>query len=289
MPYFRSIAFAVAVAMLAAPVAHAAEPAPLALAQVGKWEINYDADACHLIGTFGSETDPVILRASRLSPSSSMRLSLLGEAFRTTALEAVATLDFGPVVNPRKAVALAGNLGTLPLLKLGSFNLLDQKSKLTEDVAITPQQETAVTYLDIGFKTNRYRLQLGPMKRPMDALRTCTADLVKSWGYDAAQQNTLSRNPTPKNSPASWLTTNDYPSAAMVAGQSAVIEFRLDVDEKGRAVDCHVQMQTKGIGFAGETCRKIMSRARFHPALDAAGKPVRWFYLGVARWLLPSD
>lgn len=283
-----AICAAMCVQLSASPVAaKAAEP--LDLARQGAWEVNYDVDACHLIGSFGQGRDRIVARFSRFSPGDSFYLDLFGQPVRTSGLQVSASVDFGPTANPREIRALAGNSGDLPLLKLGQLNLLDTAPEHSVPrPAISPEQEAAVTYLDLGLRSVRYRLALGAMQKTMQSLRACSTDLVQFWGYDPAQQATLSRWPTPKTLPGSWLRSRDYPTDPLANGQSSVIQFRLGVDESGRVVGCHIQQQTKGEDFAKRTCELLTRRATFDPALDAAGKPIRSFYVSRVFWLAPS-
>ncbi len=54
----------VAVAMLVPSMAAAKDKLPIELAHVGKWEVNYDKDSCHLFGKFGTGEQEAIARFS---------------------------------------------------------------------------------------------------------------------------------------------------------------------------------------------------------------------------------
>ena len=65
-----------------------------------------------------------------------------------------------------------------------------------------------------------------------------------------------------------------------------IVRFRLDVDPTGAPAGCRVLYRTNPDDFADLSCRLLMKRARFNPALDAAGKPVKSYYINNIRWVM---
>ena len=49
---------------------------------------------------------------------------------------------------------------------------------------------------------------------------------------------------------------------------------------------CRVLYRTNPDEFADLTCALISKRARFAPALDAKGTPVKSFYISNVRWVM---
>jgi TonB family protein len=153
---------------------------------------------------------------------------------------------------------------------------------------ITPQMEAGVTHVTLQVEGARtFRLQLGSMGPPMKAMRDCTDNLVSSWGLNPAQQATLASYPVPLGSPATWMTSNDYPRTALSRGHNGFVTFRLGIDPRGSVTSCHIQEETQPADFATLTCRLISQRARFSPALDSGGQPVASYYINQVRWVIP--
>lgn len=111
-------------------------------------------------------------------------------------------------------------------------------------------------------------------------------DLIKTWGYDPLVQASLSRPATPVTAQDTWLRSSDYPRGMLMMGASAIVQFRLDIDEAGLVSGCHVHEVTKAEDFTAVTCRALTARARIIPALDTQGKPVRSFIVGQVRWIV---
>jgi len=261
--------------------------APETLARTGKWNVNYDRDACHLLAEFGTGKDMLILRLTRYEPGESFELALYGRKLASADARSKMKVDFGLGGAPVEAEAINGTAGNLPLTLFGSTRLDGWKSEGREEIgpSLSPQQEAAVTGLTVKIERKKlFRLDFGSLAKPMEQLRKCQTDLLKSWGFDPVVQTTLAKPARPASSPAVWLRDSDYPSEAIAMGQNGIVQFRLDVDADGRVSGCHVLARTSPDVFADTTCRAVTRRAKLEPALDANGKPVRSFFVQKVRW-----
>lgn len=92
--------------------------------------------------------------------------------------------------------------------------------------------------------------------------------------------------PKPLN-PASWITPADYPAEAIRERLEGTLAFRVDVDEQGRVVGCTITESSKSSILDSSTCRLVARRARFEPARDAKGKPVRSTWSNRVKWKVP--
>ena len=288
------------IAVAASPIQAAKPLVPIPLAHVGPWEVNYDDDSCHLIGTFGSGDDRIIVRFTRYQPGDGFALALIGKPMRTSSASSRVKLDFGPQVDPQEHDSFNGTMGTTPAAFLLGLTLIDRPKlakaatladalKALEPTNITPEQEALVRDLTILTGNRKsYRLALGSMAAPMRTLRGCTTDLVKHWGLDPTEQASLARRPTPISNPGSWMNSGDYPSAMLRIGGNGMVQFRLDISETGSIAACHIQSRTNPDAFADLSCKLISKRGRFTPALDRNGKPVKSYFVSSVRWTMGS-
>jgi protein TonB len=92
----------------------------------------------------------------------------------------------------------------------------------------------------------------------------------------------------PRSSPGTWVTTDDYPPGEVRAGVEGRTSFRLDIGVDGRPTACTVLSGSGSDSLDRTACRKLMSRARFKPALDTAGHPAPSTYSGGVTWKLPA-
>jgi TonB family protein len=276
---------ALAAAVAVAGSAQASEPEKLT--RTGKWVVDYDRDACHLLAQFGTGEHVLAIRLTRYEPGDSFDLVFYGHRVASPDTRSEAKIDFGLRGTPAAVKTVNGKAGNLPMMLIGSARLDGWEREKSEDIApsLSPQQEDAVTGVTVRIgRKKAFRVEFGPLSKPMAQLRTCQADLLKSWGYDPVVQTTLATPVKPANSPASWLRDNDYPSGAVAAGQNGVVQFRLDVDAEGKVHGCHVLARTSPDVFADTTCRNVTRRARLKPALDLDGKPVRSFFVQKVYW-----
>lgn len=267
---------------------------PLVLTRTGPWILNENEDSCDLVGQFGANDQQIIMKMVRFQPGDPFYLTFYGKPMRTNAPRSFLSMAFGPGQEPTRRETLNGNAGGTPLRIVGRWQLVGGKETrpVGEDdpaapTPITPEQEIAIRYLDLTpFPGRTYRLETGSMGATMAALRTCMDKLVSTWGFDPAQQAALSRPATPLGNPGDWITSLDYPSALLSLRASGIVHFRLDIDETGSVAGCHVQTTTKPAGFDDPSCRLIQQRAKFDPALDAAGQPVKSYYVSQVRWIM---
>ena len=93
----------------------------------------------------------------------------------------------------------------------------------------------------------------------------------------------------PKGSPASWATTNDYPTRALREERAGTTGFRVTVGPDGRVSSCSVTSSSGSADLDEATCSNVTRRARFTPATDGEGNPTTDSYTNRIRWVIPTD
>jgi TonB family protein len=280
-------------ALLVPQSAVAKDSAPLSLGRIGKWEAHYEPDACHLAARFGTGAQELIVRLTRFEPSDSFELAMFGEPVKQVGVDAQVKIDFGLAAQPDEVRVMLGTSGKRPMMLFGgmrfdAFRWPDKSKDPVIAPTISPEQEARITRAVLRINSRRiYRIETGSMAKPMESMRTCLTNLVSYWGFDPVVQQGLTRKVTPINSPGTWLNSNDYPRDALANGAQGIVQFRLDVSETGAVSACRVLFKTSPDEFADTTCRNITRRAKLLPALDAAGKPVKSFYINKARFQIP--
>lgn len=277
---------------LAQPVTALAAKPVESLPHIGKWVANFDDNACHLVGQFGSGADAVTLHMTRFAPTDSFDLKFYGERFKSNAASTDGGVAFQPDAKIVNETVMLGKLDKLPLALFGRERFDGWRSRTETEVGppISPEFEAAVTSFDVQLGSNRrFRLLTGSMARPMATMRTCMNGLVKHWGYDPEEQAKLQREPTPLSRPETWVTTDDYPDKELSQGRSGIVQFRLDVDASGKVERCNILSSTRSDYFQSATCSGLTKRARFAPAISAEGKPVKSFYVNAVRWMSPQQ
>lgn len=93
---------------------------------------------------------------------------------------------------------------------------------------------------------------------------------------------------TPRGSPQSWVTDDDYPPAALRAEQAGTVGFRLDVDAGGRVTDCTVTSSSGSSLLDSTACSLLKRRARFNAAEDAGGNKIPAAFNSRITWKIPK-
>lgn len=254
----------------------------------GKWEINYDSESCHLFGKFGQDPSAIVVRFTRFEPGQTFSLDLFSKRFARNNTNPSVTVQFQPSGAARKVRSIVADTSTLTALILGRFDLSGLETKGKDEVLppISAEYEAGVTTLQIRIDSaNPIALKLESLGKPFAALRACTDNLVKYWGYDPQILATIKTAAQPANSPATWVTSYDYPSNALAKRLSGIVTFRLDVDSNGLVTNCAIIASTEPADFKTATCKAIIRRARFKPAITTDGSTTKSFYINQVRWL----
>lgn len=88
----------------------------------------------------------------------------------------------------------------------------------------------------------------------------------------------------PSSEPRNWIGQADYPSLAYKDGRGGAVSFTLAVGLDGSVKSCRVTASSGSPDLDDATCKLIKERGKFHPALDAKGKPIVGNYSSRMRW-----
>jgi TonB family protein len=224
------------------------------------WVIDYAVTDCTAQRTYGTGSDAVTL---------ALRPSPYGDTYEIL----LVTKHAGP----RYAEELKGSIafGGAPikawLLHYGDEQLSVHKFRIAADAMNQASGASAVT-LHINGRPD-LSLSLQAMPSLLSGLEQCRVDLQHYWNMTPAEQSRLSAPPVGDVRPA--FTADDYPFEAQVRNQEGKATFLLFIDEKGGVAACNVFKPSGAPALDGMGCQVIVKRAKFKPALDTKGQPVR--------------
>ncbi|MDP8914255.1 MAG: energy transducer TonB [Pseudomonadota bacterium] len=239
----------------------------------GKWVLDYGETACTAYRNFGSKESPVVL-AFRPSPNGSVvRLSLVRDG-------RVAVPHHFPVTT---------NISESSVKTTGlRFASADRKGEIIWINFARPQLEGLSRAGEIaitGGRTLNERFALPGMAGVLKALDTCNSNLRAYWNIgDSA--SVIATAAAPAKSPAHWVSSGDYPKQAFDENASGIVQFVLLIDETGKTRDCMVEDTSGVASLDAMACVILRERARFKPALDVGGKPVRSSWTSRVRWIM---
>ena len=118
------------------------------------------------------------------------------------------------------------------------------------------------------------------------AIRTCVLSQLKIWGIDPQAVAAIAKPAEPAPDVARWITPDDYPNAAIKARVQGEVIMLWSIDESGRAGDCRVIHSSGSALLNTASCATVMRRARYAPALDKEGRPIRSWSTRQVVWKL---
>lgn len=92
-----------------------------------------------------------------------------------------------------------------------------------------------------------------------------------------------------KGDPAQWVTSDDYPPAALREEREGVTKVTWQINEQGRIENCSVVSSSGSPDLDETACRVLTRRGRYSPALDQSGKPLRSTQSRTIRWQIPKN
>jgi len=125
-------------------------------------------------------------------------------------------------------------------------------------------------------------LRIGGAAKALNALDTCTSNLLASWGVDPALY-TNHKMPIFTGNPGQWFTRESYPKEGRGAGRVILL---LKTKADGSVYDCKAVASDDDSLNAG-TCAIALKHLRVRAPTDAAGQPMASYTLLPIRWTKP--
>jgi hypothetical protein len=257
----------VAVAAILAPAA--AAPVP------GRWQSDWGENQCSLILHVGDPARDTILTIRTVPAAMEVSVNLTNVAWLHS-----------PIRDP-KLVSLALDGGTVAG---GDISFLPNPPDQGGTLSLTYKGELldrlARSHWLLVTEKDRplARFDLPTADKAVAALRECEADALRQWNIDPALWRTLRSPPMAMKPLASYVRADDFPAKAVSGPFSGTTMVKLDVDISGRATGCTVLQTSGNAAIDATTCRIIVSRARFTPAVDSSGRAVNAPAIARMRW-----
>lgn len=267
---------AIVTACLPGPAAQAAEAAVLLPST--PWKVDYAEEECRLLRTFGTGADAVTMRLARGSGLQSFDMVIAGND--------VPRLGAGVKVSMKlEPQGTEGNFDgysmAVPKRPENFIRWFDGDPRILD--AVTDKQQVRLS-ADGKFSI---AMLWSDGRSALKALQTCHDDLLKGWGVDVDAIRAAKSPAEPLGSPGRWATNNDYPLEEMRREIEGTVTFQLKVNAEGIVEKCMILRSSNVATFDQLTCKLMMQRARFKPALDADDQPITSFYVNRLRWQIP--
>jgi len=133
------------------------------------------------------------------------------------------------------------------------------------------------------------RFALPGMAAVLKAMDTCSQNLREHWNITETAAAKIAKEASSLKPLGAYFSGSDYPFQAIRENESGTTGFILMIDETGKLEDCMVE-ETSGIAtLDAMACAVLVQRAKFTPALDTAGRPIRSVYVSRIHWKLRGE
>jgi hypothetical protein len=277
----------IALALSTAMVCHGpVEAETVVLKPTSKWHVDFGEERCRLARTFSDGRDDHLLYFEQNYPSNAAGVTVGGRSFARFKDRAETEVQIADGRAPLKTLPHKGELDrNRSALIYANLNLaLDaQPENLRGLGPAVPRLNTAfadtVAYLSFRQREREVRFDTGPLGSAFKILNQCSESFLEFWGLDVEQHRGARRLPR-------WINDEEverkivkrYPAAALIASQGGITRMRVIVDERGMPESCVIEKSTTADSLKSPACQIMMKDARFEPAVDAGGKPMRSFF-----------
>ena len=261
----RILAFAVLASGPSLP-AKAAEP-------ISDWTIERSDARCVAVRRFGTADKPTTL-ALKASPHGDVfQLAILRSGFRKTYLQSAATIRIDG--ESFSTTALSYPLGG-DVRRVAHLINLDEETS----VALRTAKNLHATIVE-GINDS---FDMGQTVSLWKDMGDCISRLRETWNIGEARAQRIAEPARGNLRPL--FSGDDYPIRAILADESGSTRIGLLIDEKGLVRDCTL-IEASGIArLDSRSCAIISERAKFAPARDGAGKPVKSSWTQTITWRL---
>ena len=241
------------------------------------------ANECLLIRPYGTPTKPLFLAVSKAPMDSGSQFTILYDRDWANLATGDATISFdgGPSIRAKFAsMLLKVSSKSLRVDRLRSVTM-GQDSEKPEPLA---RDASAVSI--IVPKEMSANFALPDQVAALKDLNDCATKLGVQWGYPVEEQSRLAEFSKYPGGLGRLFSADDYPPAALQRGEMGRVRVRIRVSDAGAPVDCTVIGSSGSSDLDNGTCNVIRTRAKFTPAVDVDGKPVRSVYTSTVNWVL---
>lgn len=251
----RRMALAAVLVTLANGTAHASAP----LEPSSAWNVSYEEAQCTASRTYGPADKPITLTLVPSVTGSAMRILFVRDG-KTSTDEQLGELT----------------LGSLPPIKTYAFVYDVPSMHHRVHSVIVPMTEfrAAAAASSVGLRAGSLDVTLKTDEIPdmLVELDKCLKDLQDYWNVKNIGPARVAPNP---GKALGLVSGMDYPGLAIIRGQTGTVGMTLLIDEKGQVADCTVEQPSGAAVLDVASCFLVQTRAKFLPAMDSKGKPMR--------------
>lgn len=248
----------------------------------GKWTVETLANECLLVRPYGTATNPLFLTMSQAPMGGGTYFTILYKREWTLFGGGTARLSFdgeAPIDATYTSMLLWNPSKELRVRTLRSVQIdTEEESKRfvenASSISFNVPKELNATFT------------LPDQTGALRALNDCALKLGVKWGFPLEEQRRIVKPARAPGGLGRLFRADDYPVTAHKRGAMGRARIRIIVGSNGEPTECSILASTGSADLDAATCSVIQSRAKFEPAADVEGKPVRSVQVATVRWVL---
>ncbi|QIG54295.1 hypothetical protein G6N82_09180 [Altererythrobacter sp. BO-6] len=260
------------------------------------WHVDYADQKCTLAREFDVGNAKHILLFSQVGPTPRFGLIAAGSSFKGFTPSRGIQHRFGNIVEKDRAPLLGDYSGFGPALVYSATTLEAAKDAIAKSASQARSMEANRTDtlplrfpsidIDLALQVDGVTFsqgkqvvlfQTGNLAKPFEALNKCIEDLAASKGIDIDKHREFSREVRWTNIfEIAQRLQRSYVRGPSRGRESGIFGVFVIVDEAGGLAECHIEGLTVAESLTSPACKE-MKRAKFEPALDINGVPMKSF------------
>ena len=227
---------------------------------VSSWTLEPSSTACVISRSYGS----TLVGLKAMPEGGGMQLVIARPTYRKEVEQNDAQLAFGKVVVGTTALSYPASGSGHRAANLINLSAEDSaRLRTAESFSVTVTSSMSEDFA------------LGSMDNVWSTVDSCLEHLRATWNVGTAHADRIATRATAIVPLASLFSEDDYPLSAIFLKQAGTVKVQLLIDEAGAVKDCTL-VQTSGIAMLDlRSCAVIIKGAKFKPAVDPEGHPVK--------------
>lgn len=274
----RRILLAVtAIATTAAPAL--AEPAVVAT-PAGSWEQSTDSGVCRLQRSFEAGGQKHLLILEQSGPGRDVGIAMAGPSLAALSPDAPLRVNFAANhagFDKRARIEPNREFGHVAILQ-GVWLDTRKPDADTNRSRIDPGAAQDVQQITISQGNGGVTFATGSLAEAAGTLNDCTAQILRGWGLDPAEQYSVAQPSAPvEPEKLAKEMQKAYPTGAARGLRSGPLEVAALVDKQGAVTGCKIIVASPWSDLDEAACKAI-AKARYTPARGADGQPVASYW-----------
>lgn len=270
--------------------AQAQEAGEMVLEPASAWNATYDERRCRLSRMFAGEGQQHALVFEQTAPEARFNMSVAGPGLAEVNGGLTLRLAFGPDgATSDQAIVKEPNpeFGAVVFLKdialnpdaLAAAGASEGVGFSVATTSIDTADAEPLRQITLAQGRQTFVFRTGPLAAPFGVLNDCTAHILSTWGLDPEAHRTAQRRTRMLDvQKVARGIQERYPLRSRMESRGGVVGVAVLVDGQGNPTECRITNDSGDSNLNAVAFEGLM-RARFDPALDAGGKPIRSYWM----------